>query len=173
MKTGTLAGVLALVACGPDLPPALGDRVTDSALEVVEGSGSEWVIGKRLALSELEGKPVVLDFWASWCGACALQHQYVAELEATYGERIEVLGVLFDDTPENGRVWLQKQGATYPTVLELGQDLADEFWLRGLPYFVLLTPDRRLSWDFLGVATGPNSPNHDSVTARLEAMLGS
>jgi thiol-disulfide isomerase/thioredoxin len=165
-----LIGVLAAVACDPDLPPALGDRITDSALEVVDGSGSEWVIGEHVVLSELEGKPIVLDFWASWCGAC---HEYVAGLKATYGDRIEVVGVLFDDTPENGRVWLRKQGATYPTVLELRQDLADEFWLRGLPYFALLTPDRRLSWDFLGVATGPNFMHHDSVAVRLEAMLGS
>lgn len=172
-RIGALLGVLALVACDPDLPPGLGDRITDSALEVVEGSGSEWVIGEHLVLSELEGKPIVLDFWASWCGACTLQHEYVAGLKATYGDQIEVVGVLFDDTPENGRVWLRKRGATYPTVLELGNDLADEFWLRGLPYFALLTPDRRLSWDFLGVATGPNFMHHDSVAVRLEGMLGS
>lgn len=118
-RNGTLVGVVVAAACAPDLPPALGDRVTDSALEVVEASGSEWVIGERLSLSDLEGKPIVLDFWASSCGACALQHEYVAGLEATYGDQIEVVGVLFDDTLEN-------------------------------------------------VATGPNSPHHDSVTARLE-----
>ena len=172
-RIGTLIGVLALVACERDLPPALGGRVTDSALEVVEGTGSDWGIGKRLDLSDLEGKPIVLDFWASWCGACSLQHKYVSDLKETYGDRIEVVGVLVDDTQENGRVWLRKQGASYPTVIELEGDLADEFWLSGLPYFALLTPDRRLAWDFLGVAAGPNSFNHDSVTVRLEAMLGS
>lgn len=173
MRATALLAVMPASACAPDLPPALGDRVTDSALEVVEGTGSELGIGDRLNLSDFEGKPIVLDFWASWCGACSLQHEYVTQLEATYGDQIEVLGVLFDDTPEKGRVWLRKHGAVYPTVLELQDDLADQFWLRALPYFALLTPDRRLSWDFLGVATGANSLNHDSVTAKLDAMLGS
>ena len=101
------------------------------------------------------------------------QHEYVAGLQERYGDRIHVIGVLFDDTPENGRVWLRERGTTYPTVRELGSDLADEFWLSGLPYFALLTPERRLSWDFLGAAVGPGNMNHDSVTARLDGMLGS
>ena len=99
-----------------------------------------------------------------------MQHRQVTELKERYGDRITVLGVNFRDTPEAARGWLKEHGATYPTVTEQDGALAEEFWLSALPYFALLTPDRRLSWDFLG-ASREGIP--DSVTVRLEAMLGS
>lgn len=160
-----------LLGCEPPLPPGLGDRVVDARFEVVEPGGSEWGIGQDLQLSELEGKPVVLDFWASWCAACSIQHDFVTELKERYGDEIVVVGVLHDDTPENGRVWLRAHGATYPSVVDVSDRLAEQFWVRGLPRFVLLSPDRRLSWDFMGASTSRNPYSTDSVSTRLDAWL--
>jgi len=155
---------------GRDLPPGLGDKLPDSRLQVLEAAGSGFEPGAGLALSDFEGKPIVLDFWASWCGNCRQQHQQVAELKELYGDRIEVIGVLFRDSRSNGLRWLEEHGSTYLTVTEEANVLGEEFWLGALPYFALLTPDRRLSWDYLGLsATGIP----DSVTVRLDRMLGS
>ena len=163
--------VAVVAACQPtaDLPPALGDRLPDSRLEVVHPAETGRAVGETLALSDLEGKPIVLDFWASWCSNCRRQHQQVTELKEKYGDRIEVVGVLFNDSPEAGLRWLEEHGATYGTVMEESNVLAEEFWLSGLPYFALLTPDRRLSWDYLGLSA-VGIP--DSVTVRLDRMLG-
>jgi len=157
--------------CAVDTPPGLGDKVVDSSLEVVATGGTARGIGTEFKLSELAGKPVILDFWASWCGPCRLQHQYVADLKARYGDRIEIVGVLTRDLPENARVWLQREGSTYPTVLEDKDALVDEFWVSGLPRFVLLDPEGRLSWDFMGAATEANPWTTDSVEVRIEQML--
>lgn len=155
---------------GRDLPPGLGDKLPDSRLQVLDAAGSALESGAGLALSDFEGRPIVLDFWASWCGNCRQQHQQVTELKKRYGDRIEVIGVLFRDSRSNGLRWLEEHGSAYLTVTEESNVLGEEFWLRGLPYFALLTPDRRLSWDYLGLsATGIP----DSVTVRLDRMLGS
>lgn len=97
--------------------------------------------------------------------------QYVTGLKARYGDRIEVVGVLVRDSLENALVWLEREGTTYPTLQERHGRLAKEFWISGLPRFVLLTPDRRLEWDFLGAASEVNAWSTDSVDVHLEALL--
>ncbi|MGD2121158.1 MAG: hypothetical protein PVJ76_05410 [Gemmatimonadota bacterium] len=56
------------------LPPALGDPVSDSRLAVIHTAGSDWAVGDTLALSDLQGKPIVLDYWASWCAPWLAEH---------------------------------------------------------------------------------------------------
>lgn len=166
---GAFAALVA--ACEPPMPPGLGDRVPNPPLEVVDPADSDWSIGSEIRLSDLAGKPVILDFWASWCAPCRIQHEYVTAIKEQYGDQIVVLGLLTDDSDENGRVWLQREGSSYPTVVDRGRQLADEFWVGGLPRFVLLTPDRRLAWDFMGAPTEINPWSTDSVTANIERLL--
>jgi thiol-disulfide isomerase/thioredoxin len=156
-------------ACTEDLPPGLGDRIPESEFQVIHAGGSAFQVDERIALSDLRGKPLFLDFWASWCGPCRGQHEYLAGLKEEYGEQIQILGILTEDTRANGLAWLEREGAHFPVVLEPGKTLTEEFWVSGLPRLALLTPDGRLSWDQLGFGTG----FEDSITVRLETMLGS
>lgn len=168
------AAVVALVSmsvgCTPDQPPAPGDLLPDSELTVIDPTGSPWSVGDRFSLSELEGRPVLIDFWASWCPPCLEQHAQVSEVAARYGDAIVVLGVLVDDSPSNAIRWMEEQGATYPTVEEVEDDLTDTFWIRatGLPHIALIDAERRLVWHRLGAsATGIS----EDILGRLDSML--
>ena len=127
MKRGALSVLVALAAgisaCTVSGPPMPGDRVPDTDLEVIDPTASPWSAGDRVALSDLEGRPVLIDFWASWCPPCLEQHAHVTEVAERYGSRIAVLGILVDDSPENALRWMEEQGAAYPTALELDDDL--------------------------------------------------
>jgi thiol-disulfide isomerase/thioredoxin len=181
-KCAILAALLlpGFLACNPDrqppvedlsglaedtLPPALGDPITDSRMTVIYPAETEWFVGDTFSLSDLQGKPIILDFFASWCGPCLVQHEYVMALKEEYGDQVNVIGVLWEDEPENLGPWLAEHGSSYPTVMEVDGSVAEQFWLNGLPYFVLLTPDRRLSWDMAFPWA------KDSVADRLQAML--
>ena len=160
---------LGLTGCTPDRPPMPGDRLPDSEMEVVDPTGAAWSSGDRLSLSELEGRPVLIDFWASWCPPCREQHRHVTDVAERYGDRIAVVGVLIDDTPQNALRWLEEQGgAAYPTVREVDGALEDAFWIpaTGLPHMALLDPDRRLVWHQLGASAS-------GVPARVLAQLDS
>lgn len=171
-----LAG--SLTACAPDRPPVPGDRLPDAELEVVDPTGTSWSPGDRITLSSLEGRPIVLDFWASWCPPCREQHRHVTEVAERYGDRVTVLGLLVDDTPENALRWMAEQGATYPTVLEHDSELADAFWIpaTGLPHMAILDARRRLLWHRVGASAtgvpGDVLTRLDSLLIRLEPGAG-
>jgi thiol-disulfide isomerase/thioredoxin len=159
-----------VAACTADAPPMPGDRVPDSDFEVIDPTASAWSAGDQVSLSGLEGRPVLIDFWASWCPPCLEQHGHISDVAERYGDRLTVLGVLIDDSPENALRWMEQQGATYPTVREVDDRLTDAFWIRatGLPHIALLDGRRRLVWHQLG-ASANGIP--DAVLAQVDSML--
>jgi thiol-disulfide isomerase/thioredoxin len=166
-----VALVWALAAgCRHDAPPQPGDRVPNSRFEVIDPTASPWSPGDVVALSDLAGRPILIDFWASWCPPCLEQHEHISDVAERYGDRLIVLGVLVDDSPANALRWMEEQGATYPTVREVDDRLTDAFWIRatGLPHIALLDGSRRLVWHQLG-ASASGIP--EAVLAQLDSIL--
>lgn len=157
-------------ACTPDRPPTPGDGIPDAELEVVDPTGTSWSSGERVTLSDLEGRPILLDFWASWCPPCREQHRHVTRVAERYGDRVVVLGILVDDTPENALRWMAEQGAAYPTVQEVDGELAEAFWIpaTGLPHMAILDHRRRLMWHRVG-ASATGVP--EDVLVRVDSLL--
>jgi cytochrome c biogenesis protein CcmG, thiol:disulfide interchange protein DsbE len=71
----------------------------------------------RVDLESLRGKkPIVLDFWASWCLPCISEAKRLTEAHARYGDRIAIVGVDTKDFAPDARRWQRKHGVTYPSV---------------------------------------------------------
>jgi thiol-disulfide isomerase/thioredoxin len=94
----------------------------------------------ELASAELEGKPVVINFWGSWCEPCkeelpAFQRTYV-----DYRDEVEFVGINMKDNLDDARAMAEEFGLTYPLVV--GEvDLEREFDLVGYPTTVFITSD--------------------------------
>jgi len=121
-----------------------------------------------LRLSELRGKVVVLNFWASWCLACRDEHPVLLRGAKRFEERgVEFLGVLFQDRPGNARRWLEEMGAAYPTLLDPDTRMAIDYGVYGVPETFFLDREGRVAHKHIGPVT-------DSlVTSTLEALLDS
>jgi cytochrome c biogenesis protein CcmG, thiol:disulfide interchange protein DsbE len=79
-------------------------------LKRLDGSG-------RVDLASLRGKkPIVLDFWASWCLPCINEAKRLTAAHARYGDKIAILGVDTKDFAPDARAWQRKHGVTYPSV---------------------------------------------------------
>jgi thiol-disulfide isomerase/thioredoxin len=75
--------------------------------------------GKRMKLSDLRGKAVLLNFWATWCGPCKIETPWLVELQGQYGgQGLQVVGVAMDDSGKDEIAKFAKDmGVNYPILL--------------------------------------------------------
>jgi cytochrome c biogenesis protein CcmG, thiol:disulfide interchange protein DsbE len=80
------------------------------------------VDGKPLTLSSLRGRPVVLTFFASWCHPCEQDMPILERAQHDNGDRIAVVGVNYQDFPDDTRAFVHRLGVTFPTLIEDSTD---------------------------------------------------
>lgn len=67
--------------------------------------------GERFSTADLAGRPAVINFWASWCiPACVDEHPVLLDTAARFGDQVQLVGVLYDDTPADAREFLARYG---------------------------------------------------------------
>lgn len=147
----TIAGVVALAALAvlgilprfaPGASHGVGAEAPAFALPVVANGDP----GARMALSDLKGEAVLIDFWASWCGPCTLQAPIVDRVGKKYeGRGLRVVGINVDDTEEVARVHTRKLGVSYPILLDADSDAQRAYGVSRLPSLVVIDKDGKVS----------------------------
>jgi cytochrome c biogenesis protein CcmG/thiol:disulfide interchange protein DsbE len=95
--------------------------------------------GETLSSTGFAGRPYVVNFWASWCGPCVDEHPVLSETREDLGDELAMVGVLYQDEPDDARAFLARYGATgYDHVVDEGGRLAIDYGVTGPPesYFV-------------------------------------
>ncbi len=96
--------------------------------------------GTKLTAEGLRGRPYVLNFWASWCvPACVDEQPILIEAARRYGRQVQIAGVLYNDSPDAARAFLDRYGdGGWPQLTDSGGRLAVEYGVTGPPesYFV-------------------------------------
>jgi cytochrome c biogenesis protein CcmG, thiol:disulfide interchange protein DsbE len=88
--------------------------------------------GRTVDLSELKGTPVILNFWATWCGPCWEEHP-VLVANAKMLPNVRFLGVVFQDSEDKILGFLRQRGSSYPTVVDDQGKTAIAYGVGGVP----------------------------------------
>ncbi|MFC4767710.1 TlpA family protein disulfide reductase [Effusibacillus consociatus] len=102
------------------------------------------ITGKTVKLSDLKGKPVLINFWASWCGPCRMEMPDLVKKSEAYKDQIVFLGVNLTDTetdPEGPRKFLKEFNVKYPNLLDQDGQVASLYQALGIPTTVTIGPD--------------------------------
>ena len=103
--------------------------------------------GRDVDLSSLRG-PLVVNLWASWCGPCRKEMPILEDFHQRYGNRVQVLGIDYQDVQTEAAMDLVRQtGATYPLLADPQSELSGAApfpVLRGLPFLALVDAQGRV-----------------------------
>jgi len=107
--------------------------------------------GGELALRDLQGKPVVLNFWASWCKPCAEEAPVLEEVWRTYKDRgVVFVGVDYVDTEPDARAYLKRFDITYPNGPDIGSRISTAYRMQGVPETFFITKEGHILDVYIG-----------------------
>ena len=126
-------------------------RLTQSAL--APDFSLESLDGKSLRLSDLRGKAVLLNFWATWCGPCKIEMPWFVDLQNQYGSQgLQIVGVAMDDaSKEDISKFAKDMGVNYPILIGK-ESVGDQYGgVPALPESFLISRDGKIVDKIIGL----------------------
>lgn len=125
--------------------------------------------GNPVSLKDMRGKPVIVNFFASWCGPCKMEMPYFDEFYHQYGDQVTFMMVNLcafgNDTKENGKKMVEAGGWTFPVYFDSDGDAAMKYAIRSMPTTVFVSPDGELMGRHTGVIP------RESLEKTIQAMI--
>jgi len=156
-------GLLALIFCGLQSSgtgrPKSGEAAPSFSLTLFDGS--------QVALSDLRGQVVVLNFWASWCVPCRREAPALQQVWDTYRHRgARFLGVTYQDVGGASRTFLSQYGISYPNGTDPRGHISAVYGVTGVPETFVIDRSGNVVWAQIGEV------DPSALTQRLDALLG-
>jgi cytochrome c biogenesis protein CcmG/thiol:disulfide interchange protein DsbE len=139
----------ALAASGAALSaaPAVGHPAPDFTLHSPAG--------ESFSLGALRGKPVVLNFWATWCPPCRSEAPELQSASQRYGGQVAVIGVDQGEPGATVQAYAAQQGLTYPSPLDENGRVSLAYGVHALPTTFFIDRDGVIRQIYVGPLSGP------------------
>ncbi len=122
-------------------------QAEEEQAEQTENKALDFIVydeeGEQVKLSDFYGKPIVLNFWASWCPPCKEEMPYFETVNSEYGQDVQFLmvnmvGSRADETEHVASDFITQSGYTFPVFYDTNQDAAYTYGVYSLPttYFI-------------------------------------
>jgi cytochrome c biogenesis protein CcmG/thiol:disulfide interchange protein DsbE len=123
--------------------PLIGKAAPDFALRAVG-------TGETIDLAKYRGRPVVLNFWATWCRPCWDEHPVLTENARMLGGRVQFVGVVFQDNENKIIDFLRQRGWAYPTLVDQQGKTAIAYGVGGVPETFFLDANGKIVAKYAG-----------------------
>jgi cytochrome c biogenesis protein CcmG/thiol:disulfide interchange protein DsbE len=150
--------------------PLVGNPAPEFALPVMAMEGpvdGRETTGDTIRLANLRGNVVVLNFFASWCIPCRVEHRDLTRAARRYANRgVKFYGVVYNDEPPAIRRYIRELGGqSYPALLDPGQRVAIDYGLVGVPETFFIDQDGVVQRKVFSAV------NQQILVDEIEAML--
>ena len=124
---------VAVAACqsGESAVPQAGKPALDFELPDLSG--------QTVSLSGLRGQPVMVNFWATWCGPCVHEMPFLQAVHEGWSARgLVILAVNVGDSPAQVQQFIDGNGYTFPVLLDAEGEAAERYRVRGIPTTIFI-----------------------------------
>lgn len=122
--------------------------------------------GRRVDSVALHGRPVLMNFWASWCLECIEEHRVLLEAQERYETDLVIIGVLYQDSVKDARAFLARYGdGGWPNLIDPDGAVAIDYGVTGPPESFFIDPGGVVRYKQYGAVT------RAVLDAQLPALL--
>jgi cytochrome c biogenesis protein CcmG/thiol:disulfide interchange protein DsbE len=117
--------------------------------------------GEPIRLADLRGRPVVVNFWASWCGPCIEEFPLLRDAARRHAaDGLVVVGIVHQDRTEAARAFMARNGGTWPAAMDPGERVATAFTIVGPPETFFIGRDGIIAARQLGQFSAASLERH-------------
>jgi cytochrome c biogenesis protein CcmG, thiol:disulfide interchange protein DsbE len=140
-------------------PAAVGTVAPDFTLTDLDG--------RPVRLADLRGRPVIVNFWASWCGPCIEEFPLLRDAALAHADDgLAIVGIVYHDRVEAARAFMDRHGGTWPAAMDPGDTVANAYGMLGPPQTYFIGRDGRVVARQIGQISAASL--HEKLAAILD-----
>lgn len=122
-----------------------------------------------LNLQQYQGKVVLLDFWASWCGPCRQSFPWLNQMQQKYAaEGLVIIAINEDEERADAELFLKKYPAQFSLLFDAEGQLASQYQLQGMPTSILLDRSGQIRFSHVGFFTNKTTAYEHEIQQLLQ-----
>jgi len=123
--------------------------------------------GQSITLSDFKGKPVLINFWATWCQPCVFEMPFIQEIHDEWSDKgLMVLAINIGDSSSEVEQFLQNHNLSLPVLLDTSKAVAQTYSIRGIPTTFFIDKEGMIQEKIIGAF-----PNKAAIESRLSKIM--